>query len=261
MARPFLTARWSNLCLLTYPVPPAALEGRLPGGLELDTRDGQAFVSLVAFDFRDARVLGVPWPSYRNFAGARFQSVPAEQKVPRSGFAEINLRFYVRQGADRGVVFIREFIPSRLAAWVARTLYHEPYLAAPTASAVHQDPHSLTAEYLLVWRERTHSVSVTGRKPGNVPGPDTVEHFFKEHHWGFGTDRKGRLIRYEVQHPLWEVYPVASFQVEFDFGLVYGPEWAFLNGARPFSTILAAGSPIAVYPKGRPAFRRLAGPP
>ena len=26
----FLTARWSNLCLLTYPVPPALLEPRFP---------------------------------------------------------------------------------------------------------------------------------------------------------------------------------------------------------------------------------------
>src|SRR3569623_1835388 len=105
---PFLSARWSNLCLFTYPVPAAMLEKRLPPGLELDTREGQAFVSLVAFDFLDTRVLGVPWPGYRNFA-------------------ELNLRFYVRRRrsaaeaaaqapAERGVVFVREFVPQRLVA-------------------------------------------------------------------------------------------------------------------------------------------------
>jgi hypothetical protein len=31
---------------------------------------------------------------------------------------------------------------------------------------------------------------------------------------------------------------------------VYGPEWAFLGGATPYSTVLAVGSDIAVYPKG-----------
>src|SRR3954464_3011883 len=107
----FLTARWSNLCLLTYAAPPALLEPRLPPGLALDLRDGQAFVSLVAFDFLDTRVLGVRWPGYRNFP-------------------EINLRFYVRHGADRGVVFIREFVPARLVAFLAKTLYGEPYVAA-----------------------------------------------------------------------------------------------------------------------------------
>src|SRR3954469_19204610 len=114
-AMPFLTARWSNLCLFTYAVPRELLERRLPPGLELDRRDdleGEAFVSLVAFDFLDTRVLGVPWPGFRNFA-------------------ELNLRFYVRHGEERGVVFVREFVPQRLVAWMARTLYQEPYQAAP----------------------------------------------------------------------------------------------------------------------------------
>lgn len=78
MARPFLTARWSNVFLATYAVPPEVLERRLPAGLALDSRGGQAFASLVAFDFLDTRVLGVSWPGYRNFS-------------------EINLRFYVRR--------------------------------------------------------------------------------------------------------------------------------------------------------------------
>src|SRR4051794_41098406 len=98
----FLTARWSNLCLFTYAVPRPLLEPRLAPGLELDTRDGQSFVSLVAFDFLDTRVLGVPWPGYRNFP-------------------EINLRFYVRRplpdgGFERGVMFVREFVPQWFVA-------------------------------------------------------------------------------------------------------------------------------------------------
>ena len=40
---PFLTARWSNLILLTYAVPPELLRPRLTPDLELDTRDGKAF--------------------------------------------------------------------------------------------------------------------------------------------------------------------------------------------------------------------------
>src|SRR6516165_5771072 len=100
MKRPFLTARWTNLFLATYPVSPQLLLPRLPRGLALDTRDGNAFVSVVAFEFLDTRVLGVPWPGYRNFT-------------------ELNLRFYVRHGGDRGVVFVREFVPHHLVAWLA----------------------------------------------------------------------------------------------------------------------------------------------
>ena len=63
----FLSARWTNLAIITYAVAPARLERRLPPGCELDLRDGSAFVSLVAFDFLDTRVLGVRWPGFVNF--------------------------------------------------------------------------------------------------------------------------------------------------------------------------------------------------
>src|SRR5271154_3858494 len=124
----FLTARWSNLCIFSYAVPPAWLAPRLPTGLDLDTRGGQAFVSLVAFDFLDTRVLGVAWPGYRNFP-------------------ELNLRFYVRCGADRGVVFVREYVPSRLIAFLARTLYNERYARARMSSRVTESPERLSVEH------------------------------------------------------------------------------------------------------------------
>jgi len=50
-------------------------------------------------------VLGVPIPFHRNFE-------------------EVNLRFYVRRKHEgvwrRGVVFIKEVVPRRAIAWVAR---------------------------------------------------------------------------------------------------------------------------------------------
>lgn len=233
MSRPFLTARWSNLCLLTYAAPAELLTPRLPPGLELDLRDGQAFVSLVAFEFLDTRVLGVGWPGYRNFA-------------------ELNLRFYVRRPdtSERGVVFVREFVPQRLTAWLARLLYNEPYRAAPLSSRIHDEPERITAEYRLIWQGRTYTIAVTGRKPPHRPGDDSTEHFFKEHHWGFGLSRRQQTIRYAVEHPVWNVYPVESFHLDLDWSHVYGPEWRVLQGQAPYSTILAVGSAVAVYPKG-----------
>jgi uncharacterized protein YqjF (DUF2071 family) len=229
--RPFLTADWNNLFLATYTVPPALLEKRLPPGLALEMRDGSAFVSLVAFQFLRTRVLGIPWPGYRNFG-------------------EINLRFYVRQGEQRGVVFIREFVPQRLVAWMARLLYNEPYLAAPIAVAREDGPDRISLEYRLRFAGREQRIAVTGSKPAFRPTDDSTEHFFKEHHWGYGTTRAGQGIRYEVAHPVWEVYPVREHHLDFDFASVYGPEWGILQGAAPFSTVLAVGSPISVFPKG-----------
>jgi hypothetical protein len=90
----------------------------------------------------------------------------------------------------------------------------------------------------------------TGSRPGHCPAADSVEHFFKEHRWGFGKSRRGACIRYEVEHPVWEVYPIQAYDIDLDWASVYGPEWGFLAEATPCSTVLAAGSPIRVYPKG-----------
>lgn len=232
MARPFLTARWQNLFLATYPVPPELLQPRLPPGLTLDLRDGHAFVSVVAFEFLDTKVLGIGWPGYRNFA-------------------ELNLRFYVRLGEERGVVFIREFVPQRLVAWIARWLYNEPYLPAPITATRRELPDGIEMAYNLRYAGKEHSIHVTGAKPSFRPAENSDEHFFKEHHWGFGCTRSGKGLRYQVDHPVWDVYPVRSFSLDLDFAAVYGPQWKFLQTATPISTVLAVGSAIAVHPKGR----------
>jgi hypothetical protein len=228
---PFLTARWTHLLLANFVVPQALLRPRMPPGLELDLREGQAFVSLVFFDFHATRVLGIPWPGFRNFS-------------------EINLRFYVRHGEERGVVFVREFVPRRFVAWMARALYNEPYVAAPMRSAVVAEPDSIRVEHSLTFGGRTHTMHAVGRLPAYLPAPESAETFFKEHHWGFGKARSGRTLRYHVWHPVWEVYPLREVHLDLDWGAVYGPEWAVMQNVKPASTVLAAGSAIAVYPRG-----------
>ncbi len=227
--RPFLTAEWRNLCLFTYAVEPAMLEARLPPGLALDMRDGNAFVSLVAFDFLNTAVLGARWPGYRDFP-------------------EINLRFYVREGEKRGVAFVRELVPKRMIATIARRLYNEPYYYAPMTSRVSRSDERITVEHEVAWRGSTQRISLEAAPTSHVPGPSSTEHFFKEHSWGYGRSRANELVRYEVRHPVWAVHPVERWTLDWDFGAVYGEEWSALNSATPSSVVFAAGSAIAVSP-------------
>ena len=120
-ARAFLTAEWRHLAILTFQAEPALLRRYVPEGTELDTHDGRALISLVGFRFLQTRVLGLPMPFHRHFD-------------------EVNLRFYVRREVRgeirRGVTFIREIVPRRLIAWVARLAYNEPYIALPMRSEI-----------------------------------------------------------------------------------------------------------------------------
>jgi len=219
----FLRARWQDLLLVTYAVPDALLADRLPPGMVFDRLAGfedRALVSLVAFDFLETRVLGVPWPGFVNFP-------------------ELNLRFYVRDEEKRGVCFVREYVPSSLVAGIARTLYNEPYVGA--------DYVKEGAEHVLQVGGREHRIGFEREGEPGTPPEDAVAHFLKEHEWGFGVTRGGSRLVYRVEHPVWRVWPTVTAKFDVDFGILYGEEWAFLNDAEPVSTVLAEGSEIAVY--------------
>jgi hypothetical protein len=231
MPRTFLTAQWRNLILANFAVPEDLLRPLLPPGCALDFREGQCWASLVGFQFLDTRVLGVGWPGFRNFP-------------------EWNLRFYVSHEGRRGVCFVREFVPQWTVATMARLIYNEPYRAARMSMATGESPGVMTAGYNVKWGGRVHSLRAVGDKPAVRPPADSVEHWFKEHSWGFGTSRRGRLIRYEVNHPEWDVYPLHEFEFDVDWAVMYGPAWAPMNGVQPASVVFAVGSDVRVYPKG-----------
>jgi hypothetical protein len=115
---------------------------------------------------------------------------------------------------------------------------------------VNEQPERITATYTVNWGGKTHSLRATGAKPAVHPPADSTEHFFKEHSWGFGTSRRGKLIRYEVNHPEWGAYPVREFVANVDWAALYGPEWGAMQEAEPASVVLAVGSEVSVYPKG-----------
>lgn len=241
--RPFLTARWSNLLLVSYHVPPDLLAPLLPGGCTLDEIEGRPAVSLVAFDFLGTRVKGVRWPGHVKFP-------------------EINLRYYVREAAGqrrRGVSFVRELVPRRLIAWSARWLYNEPYVACPMRSSIQtttlgQGPllePGLSMHHEFRLARKAHTIRATAAAATFRPAPDSSEHWFKEHQWGFGRTRTGEALVYEVRHPHWDVHAVRTVDLDVDFDSVYGPQWAFLKDTPPIHFAWAVGSDIAVYPHGR----------
>ncbi len=134
--RTFLTAEWRHLLMVNYVVDPDVLKPRVPAGTELDAWNGTVYASIVGFNFLNTRVKRVAIPFHVNFE-------------------EINLRFYVRRkdatGWRRGVVFVKEIVPKPAIAWVARTLYNEPYVALPTRHTIDtQDPLRVRYE----WKNR-----------------------------------------------------------------------------------------------------------
>lgn len=232
----FLTARWMHLAMLNYEVDSALLADRVPAGVELDSFAGKSFLSMVGFQFLDTRVLGIPIPFLRDFE-------------------EVNLRFYVRresaEGLRRGVVFVKELVPRRAIAWLARRLYNENYEAVPMS---HQD--ELTrgegGRIHYGWEHREQHCGLSARITGEpyLPEPDSEEAFITEHYWGYVRQRSGATVEYQVRHPRWPVWWVAESSLECDTGNLYGAPFADLASRTPSSAFVAVGSEVAVH-RGR----------
>jgi uncharacterized protein YqjF (DUF2071 family) len=220
--RPFLTAEWLNVAAITFAADEERLRPYLPHGATIDTLEGSPRVSLVAFEFRRTRVRGLAIPGH-------------------IAFPEINLRFYVRHGGERAVVFIRELVPRRAIATVARLLYNEPYQRVPMRCGAERGGQ-------LVWHRfgRGSSLTVRGAADAVVPEDGTAAHWLTDHSLGVGRSRDGTTLHYNVAHPTWALREVVDVELDVDFGALYGDEWAWLRDGAPSHLSLAVGSGVTV---------------
>lgn len=214
--------------MVNYAVDPAVLEPLVPAGTELDLWHDRAYVSVVGFRFLRTRVLGIPVPFHRNFD-------------------EVNLRFYVRRRAEdgwrKGVAFVKEIVPRRAIAFVARTLYNENYVRLPMRSAV-AIPSAVRYEW---WHAGSwESVSATAAGEPYLPAADSEEAFISEHYWGYARQRDGSTVAYGVEHPPWRVWRCEAPALACEVANLYGERFAPLLSGPPASAFVAEGSRVVV---------------
>jgi uncharacterized protein YqjF (DUF2071 family) len=189
---------WESLLFEHWPVPPSLLRPLVPPGLELDTRDGSAWLAVVPFAMRNVRLRGTP-------------------ALPWVGaFPELNVRTYVRHGDRPGVWFFSLDADQPLAVMMARRLWHLGYRWAAMRCAWEggaveyrsrrRDAPPAQAE----WRGRYAPAG----SPVPAP-PGSLAHFLTARYCLYAEDRRGRLYRGEIDHPPWRL-ETASAEVETD---------------------------------------------
>lgn len=235
MPRPFLTAEWRYLAILNFRIDPGILRPLVPAGTELDLWRGDALVSMVGFRFLHTKVLGIGIPFHRDFD-------------------EVNLRFYVRSErggeARRGVTFVREVVPRRAIAAMARLAYNEPYIALPmrsTAPHAAHKPHPGTVEYTWKSSAGWNRLAVRASGAAELLAEGSEAEFITEHHWGYTRQRDGSTLEYAVHHPRWRIWTVADAEFNGDVKGMYGTAFIDALTASPCSALLAGGSPVTVF--------------
>jgi uncharacterized protein YqjF (DUF2071 family) len=177
---------WHDLLFAHWPVDAEKLCALIPGRLEIDTFDGQAWLAVVPFRMTGVRLRGTP-------------------RVPWfSAFPELNVRTYVTCGGKPGVWFFSLDAGNSLAVSIARAWFHLPYFRARMSCTeqggwIHY--HSVRAHRgapsgMLVGRYRPN---------GEIFSPQrgTLEHFLTERYCLYSASGRGHIFRGEIHHSPW----------------------------------------------------------
>lgn len=194
-----MTQVWSDALFAHWPVPEAAVRALLPPGLDVDTFDGSAWVSLVGFVMEDLRVRGLP-------------AVPGAIRFP-----EFNVRTYVRGPEGPGVWFCSLDVPGMLPVVVARLGFALPYCFARIGRQVSPEgerwrvarswPGRATGLLAAVDASRADGTESSGRVAA-------LDDFLTARWRLYSATRGGRLVTAPVEHEPWRLRPVRVSEVD-----------------------------------------------
>lgn len=177
---PILTADWLEACFIHFRVDASRLQRRIP--LELDRFKGHAYVSLVAFTQQNLRPV---W-------GGRVARWLAS---PVAHHAFLNVRTYVKLGQARGILFLTEWIPNRLAAMIGPRTFGLPYRLGRLR-------YTSDSRTIIAGGGRL-TLDVQDGSAGLRPAPTgTLDHWLLERYIAW-TCRRGVIRRFDVHHAAW----------------------------------------------------------
>jgi len=183
--RPVMTQVWRDVTFAHWAVPIADVAALLPSGLEVDTHQGQAWVSLVGFEMDALRLRGFP-------------AIPTTHR-----FLEFNVRTYVIGSEGPGVWFCSLDVAQWLPALVARIGFALPYDKG--AVDVSHDRSRIVWTVDRTWPERAQgSLAVSVEAEDVAPVSEDALATFLTSRWRlYAKTRGGRLVTAPVEHEPW----------------------------------------------------------
>lgn len=184
--------RWESLAFLHWPLDHDVLRPLIPSGLELETREGAAWLGITPLRMSRVRARLVP-------------------PIPRlSSFPELNVRTYVSAGGRAGVWFFSLDAGSRAAVWGARLTFGLPYHTA--SMDISREDGGV--RYHCVREGAPHgearfSGSYRPTGPVRTAAPGTLEHWLTERYCLYSV-RGGRLLRGEIHHAPWPLQDASA---------------------------------------------------
>lgn len=176
-----------------WPTPAGALQRLLPRGIDLDSFEGEAWISVVAF----------------RMTGLTTRWLPAIPGV--SPFVQLNVRTYVRVGGRPGVYFFSLDADSRIVVAVARAWFHLPYYRARmSVSSGSGTTHYASRRCEPGMPPAEFGAACRAAGPEFRPRPGTLDHWLTERYRLYAGDRAGRIRLGEIGHQPWVLRAVEA---------------------------------------------------
>jgi len=192
-SRIFMKGNWEHLVIQTFTCNPEILKEYLPNDIELDLYQGKALFSMVAFTFSKVSFFGIKVPFHQEFG-------------------EINFRFYARSKIDntKGVVFIREFAPKPLIAFVANTIYNEPFYYKNIKKNILQ---SATQKKVTYKFNKNNEISVQAHSHSKPTQKNSLQEFIVDRYIAFVKGRNNTTYQYKINHRPWQLHQIKKCKI------------------------------------------------
>jgi uncharacterized protein YqjF (DUF2071 family) len=184
---------WYDLFFAHWRVSERCIRPHIHSDLTVDTWDGSAWVSIVAFRLDVRRRCLAPFG-----IGLRF--------------VELNLRTYVRLGNEDGIYFLTIHAGTRGPAALARWLTPLPYVYSPIFYECQASTKRFTCRRPALGSP-LFAATFAPSGPARMAKADATNAWLLERYAAFVPDKRGHLCRVLAQHRPWQVQKTVA-QVE-----------------------------------------------
>lgn len=182
---------WNDVIFIHWEVPISILSKLIPKSLKIDTFDGKAYVSLVAFTMQKIRPRYLPSLSFI------------------SDFHEINIRTYVSNENKKGVYFLNIEAQKYLSSFIAKKISGLPYEKS--------DMIRTENNYSSINTDRNFYLKLNYKiDNGSCIIKSQLDKWLTERYCLFLEDEND-IYKYEIHHKEWELKNVFVNKLELNY--------------------------------------------
>ena len=209
---------WNKALFLHWAVPYELLRDCVPADLNLDSYDGQFYISLVAFTMENIRPRYLPSVSYV------------------SDFDEINVRTYVDNDNKKGVYFLNIEAGKIISAFIAKAISGLPY----EKSNIKRSDNS----YYSNNEKKSFELNAKFEIKEIVIDKTELDRWLTERYCLY-LEEQGKYYRYDIHHKEWEIknVDIKNLSVKYKIGEID------FNNLQPQLTHYSEGIKVVAWKK------------